>query len=126
MTQLMKRVGATFIPRKSSDSRSYFDDHGVAVGTTTARFVYKKAAEYSDAALEFSREQNIHPATAVGSFFDDRMKVDGDLKTENMRRMVSSAVDMLAHSAGCDLDKLSLKFYWTDDDLPVSLRYPLA
>ena len=120
MTQIAKVVGATLIPRKSSDLRSYFDDNGVAAGATDAQLIYKKVTEYSDAALEFSREHDVHRDTTVGSFFNDCIKDDPDLKTETIRRMVSNGVEMLSHSAGCDLDKLSLKFYWTEDDLPVS------
>ena len=126
MTQIANAVGATVIARKSSDLRTYFDDNGIAIGINNARLVYKKVSEYCDAALEFSREQKVHPAATVGSFFTDRIKEDADLKTETMQRMVSNGVELLSHSAACDLDKLSLKFYWTDDDLPVSLRYHLA
>lgn len=120
MTPIAKAVGATFIPRKSSDLRIYFDDDGVAAAATDARLIYKKVADYSDAALQFSREHDVHRDTTVGSFFDDCIKEDLDLKTSTIRRMVSNGVEMLSHSAGCDLNKLSLKFYWTDDDLPVS------
>ena len=119
MTQIAKAVGATFINRKSSDLRYYFDDNGVAAGATDARLIYKKVSGYSDAALEFSREHDVHRDITVGSFFDDCIKEDPDLKTETVRCLVSNGVEMLSHSAGCDLHKLSLKFYWTDDDLPV-------
>ena len=122
MTQLAKVVGATFIPRKSSDLRSYFDDDGVAAGSSDARLVDRKVSEYSDAAYVFSREHNVHKDTGVGSFFNERIKEDAELTTDAIRRMVSGGVEMLSHNAGCDLDKLSLKFYWTDDDLPVSLQ----
>jgi len=125
LTQIANAVGATFTPRKSSDLRTYFDDNGVATGITNGPLIYKKVAEYSDAAVEFSREQNVNPAATARSFFEDRIKEDADLKSETMRRMVWNGVEMLSYSAACDLDKLSLKFYWTDDDLPVSLHYHL-
>jgi hypothetical protein len=91
-----------------------------------ARLVYRKVSKYCDAASLFSREHSVHKDTTVQSFFDERIKQDAELMNDAIRRMVRSGVEMLGHSAGCDLDKLSLKFYWTDDDLPVALDYPPA
>jgi monoamine oxidase len=123
LTHIAKAVGATLIPRKSSDQRLYFDHDGVAAGSSDSRLIYRKISEYADAALEFSREHSIDKDTTVGSFFNQRIKEDVELTTDAIRRMVSSGVEMLSHSAGCDLDKLSLKYYWTDDDLPVKPHY---
>ena len=126
MTQLAKTVGATFIPRQSSDLRSYFDVDGNVTSAADAQLIYRKVSEYSDAALQFSREQDVNRDTTVGSFFEKLITADADLTTERIRSLVSGGVENLSHSAGCDLDKLSLKFYWTDDDLPVTPYFHLA
>ena len=37
-----------------------------------------------------------------------------------MKYLVASGMEMLAEIATCDLNKLSLKYFWMEDDLPVS------
>jgi len=40
------------------------------------------------------------------------------VKSDDIRRLVASGVEMLGGIAACDLDQLSLKYYWMEQDLP--------
>jgi len=119
LTQLVEAVQSTFIPRHRSDLRVYYDQHGVSSSQSESSLIYRKVSEYSDAASLHSRTNVVDRNTSVGSFYKSMIARDTELRTQTLRRLVSNGLENLSHSAGCDLDQLSLKYYWTDDDLPV-------
>lgn len=103
--------------------RRYYDRSGKPLKTKTAEFIYRKVWEYSFAASDFSRENDVDPRLNVEDFCQEKLNHDREIKTGEMKSLVGNAVDMLSGVAACDLDKLSLKYYWMEDDLPV---FPLS
>ena len=100
--------------------RRYYDRSGKPLNTKTASFIYRKVWEYSDAASDYSRENDVDPSVSVEDFCKEKLRKDKEIKTDEMKSLVGNAVDMLSGIAACDLNKLSLKYYWMEDDLPVS------
>lgn len=56
---------------------------------------------------------------SVQDFFNKRLEEDETLENEYMRDLLGSALQLLAGFVGSDLDQLSLKYFWTTDELPV-------
>jgi translation elongation factor EF-Ts len=121
LAKLAEAVHSTLIPRHRSDLRIYYDQEGKATTQHESKVIYEKVSQYSDEASLYSRRNVVDKSTSVGNFYDNCITSDPALSTESIRRMVASGLENLSHSAGCDLDQLSLKYYWTDDDLPVIL-----
>jgi hypothetical protein len=55
---------------------------------------------------------------SMAEFCRKRLAKDKEVK-DDMKEIVGSGIEMLAGIAACDLDKLSLKYYWMEEDLPV-------
>jgi hypothetical protein len=104
--------------------RRYYDRTGHPLNSKTANFIYRKVWEYSGAASEYSRESDIDPRLSVEDFCQEKLNKDKEIKSREMKSLVGNAVAMLSGVAACDLDKLSLKYYWMEDDLPVSSLLP--
>ena len=122
MTEIAEKVGSTMVHNISM--RRYYDRSGTPLKTKTAEFIYRKVWEYSDAASDLSRETNVDPRLSVEDFCQEKLNHDREIKTGEMKSLVGNAIDMLSGVAACDLDKLSLKYYWMEDDLPVSSFVP--
>lgn len=99
--------------------RKYYDSDGKPVDKKTARLLFGKVWEYNEAASEYSRENTVDKDANVKDFCEERLQNDEDVKSEKMRELIETGIDMLSGIAACDLDKLSLKYYWMEDDLPV-------
>ena len=84
--------------------------------------MYRKIWEYADAAAEYSRETEVDSAKSMEDFCQKRLAKDKEVKSD-MKSIVASGIEMLAGVAACDLDKLSLKYYWMEEDLPVHPPY---
>lgn len=57
----------------------------------------------------------------VGDFFKRLLEEDQDLENNEMKYLMTCALQMLVAYSACDLDKLSLKYLWAEDELPVGL-----
>jgi len=118
LTEIAEKVGSTMVHNISL--RRYYDRSGTPLKTKTAEFIYRKVWEYSDAASDLSRKTDVDPRLSVEDFCQEKLNHDREIKTGEMKSLVGDAIDMLSGIAACDLDKLSLKYYWMEDDLPVS------
>jgi hypothetical protein len=112
------KVGSTFVHNISL--RKYYDEKGKLLDKNTAGIVYQKVWEYSDAAVELSRNEDVDKNLSVEDFCEKRLAKDEDLKDEHLKRVAASGIRMLAEISACDLDKLSLRYYWMEEDLPVT------
>lgn len=117
LSDIAEKVGSTLIHNISM--RRYYDRTGRPLDSKTANFLYRKVWEYSDAASDYSRQEEVDPKLSVEDFCQDKLNRDKEIESGEMRSLVGNAVDMLSGIAACDLDKLSLKYYWMEDDLPV-------
>ena len=124
MADIAKKVHSTFV--FDINMRKYYDCNGKPLDEKTSRLLFGKVREYNKAASEYSRENTVDKDANVKDFCYERIRIDKDVKGGKMRELVESGIDMLSGIAACDLDKLSLKYYWMEDDLPVtpSLSFP--
>ena len=121
LSQLATTVGATLVPSQDPDSRKYLDKFGNIIRLEDQRFVFKKIWEYSDAAVSYSRMETVDDRATVQEFLTKRIDEDQEITSDGIRDLIASGLEMFSDGSGCDLDKLSLKYYWTEDDLPVFL-----
>ena len=119
LSDIAEKVGSTLVHNISL--RRYYDRVGKPLNSKTANFIYRKVWEYSDAASDYSRQNKVDPKLSVEDFCQEKLNKDKEIKNGEMKSLVGNAVDMLSGIAACDLDKLSLKYYWMEDDLPVPL-----
>jgi hypothetical protein len=110
-------VGSTYV--RNVSVRRYFDQEGKALDDAVAEIVYRKIWEYADAAVDLSRAGGVDAGCSVWDYVLGRVEGDEELRGEYLRGVFLSGVKMLAEICACDLDKLSLRYYWMDDDLPV-------
>jgi hypothetical protein len=122
LTDVAKKVNATFV--YDLNLRKYYDSDGKPVDKQTSKVLFEKVWEYNEAASTYSRENTVDKDASVKQFCDERLKRDKDVKGDKMRELVESGIEMLSGIAACDLDKLSLKYYWMEDDLPVPSPFP--
>jgi len=123
LTDVAKKVNSTFV--YDLNLRKYYDCDGKPVDKKTSKVLFEKVWEYNEAASTYSRENVVDKDANVKQFCDERLKNDKDVKGEKMRELVDSSIDMLSGIAACDLDKMSLKYYWMEDDLPVPTPFPV-
>ena len=116
LTAIAEKVGATFA---YYSSQMYYDGNGNALETETSSRLYQKVWEYFEAAIDCSRENFVDKDRSVQDFFSKRLEEDETLENEYMRDLLGSALQLLAGFVGSDLDQLSLKYFWTTDELPV-------
>jgi hypothetical protein len=114
---IAEEVGSTIL--SSSFLRKYYDDEGVALNDETASLIYRKIWDYSKAASTYSRENDVTSGTSVEDFFRKRVEDDHEINGKEMKDLFRSALQVLSGIAACDLDKLSLKYYWMEDSVPV-------
>jgi hypothetical protein len=117
LTDIAKKVGSTFVD--SIYLRRFYDRDGEALSEEATALINRKIWEYSDAASDYSRENDVDKNESVEDFCKERLEEDQEVKGNTMKELVDSAMKMLAVIAACDLDKLSLKYFWMEDDLPV-------
>lgn len=117
LADIAKKVNSTFVV--DLNMRKYYDSDGKAVDKKTTRLLFGKVWEYNKAASKYSRENTVDKDANVKDFCEECLQNDEDVKSEKMRELVETGIDMLSGIAACDLDKLSLKYYWMEDDLPV-------
>jgi len=122
LSDIAAKVGSTFVHNISL--RRYYDENGDPLDKKTAGFVYRKVWEYSEAAAQLSREQDVDKNLSVEDFCAKRLEKDKEIKDERLRRVTASGIRMLAEISACNLDKLSLRYFWMEDDLPVSIFSP--
>lgn len=116
LTDIAEKVGSTFIHNLSL--RGYYDNKGEPLDAKVAELVYRKVWEYNEAAVEYSRENEVASSKSMAEFCRQRLSKDKEVK-DDRKEIVGSGIEMLAGIAACDLDKLSLKYYWMEEDLPV-------
>jgi hypothetical protein len=116
LTDIAEKVGSTFVHNMSL--RGYYDNKGEPLSSKAAGLVYQKVWEYNEAAVDYSRENEVESNKSMAEFCRNRLAKDKEVK-DDMKEIVGSGVEMLAGIAACDLDKLSLKYYWMEEDLPV-------
>jgi hypothetical protein len=119
LTSIAEKVNATFV--HSISLRRYYDHAGNSVKDSTCGFIYEKVFTYNHAASVYSREHKVEKEKSVLEFCRKQLDEDEDVDTDEKRELVGSGVEMLAGISACDLEKLSLKYYWMEDDLPVPL-----
>jgi hypothetical protein len=120
LTRIAKAAGATFVPSASVGLRRYYGPNGEQTSADNSALVYQKVWEYSDAAVDYSRDYNVGSNKSMADFCSTRLTEDKDLDSDEKRHLVEDGVEMLAGIAACDLDKMSLKYYWMEEDLPVT------
>ena len=98
----------------------------MALNDETAKFIYHKIWNYSEAASAYSRRNEVTIGTSAEDFFRKRIEDDHELKGKEIQDLFRSALQVLSGIAACDLDKLSLKYYWMEDSVPVhsTSRWP--
>lgn len=116
LTDIAEKVGSTFVHNMSL--RGYYDNKGEPLSSKAAGLVYQKVWEYNEAAVDYSRENEVESNKSMAEFCRKRLAKDTEVK-DDMKEIVGSGIEMLAGIAACDLDKLSLKYYWMEEDLPV-------
>ena len=117
LIEIARKVGSTFVERTGFGG--FFDRSGNAVSEKDAAFVYEKVFAYSGMASGYSREEKVNKDVSVKDFCVEQLERDKEVKGDGMKGLVASGLEMLAGIAACDIDKLSLKYFWMEDDLPV-------
>lgn len=117
LSDIASKVKSTFV--SSLSLRRCFDGDGHAVDAETAGLIFAKTWEYSAAASDHSRWNDVDKNQSVDDFFRQRLREDKDLKDEKTKYFVGTGLELHSSITACDLDKLSLKYYWMEDDLPV-------
>jgi len=100
----------------------FYDTHGNPVSQNDAEFVYEKVFTYSGMASECSRQETIDKNVSVKDFCMEQIKKDQEVKGDYIKGLITAGLEMLGGIAACDVDKLSLKYFWMEDDLPVKPR----
>ena len=100
----------------------FYDTHGKPVSRRDAEFVYEKVFKYSGMASECSRQETIDKNVSVKDFCMENIKKDKEVKGDYIKGLITAGLEMLGGIAACDVDKLSLKYFWMEDDLPVKPR----
>jgi hypothetical protein len=114
---IAEEVGSTCL--SSSFLRKYYDAEGVALNDETAGLIYRKIWDYSEAASAYSRTNEVTSWTSAEDFFRKRIEDDPELKGKEMQDLFLPALQVLSGVAACELDVLSLKYYWMEDGVPV-------
>ena len=117
LSDIANEVKSTFV--YSLSLRRYIDGDGNAVDPETMGLIFAKTWEYSAAASDYSRWNDVDKNESIDDFFQQRLREDKDLKDKKMKYVVGTGLELLSSITACDLDKLSLKYYWMEDDLPV-------
>jgi hypothetical protein len=110
-------VGSTFVERTAFGG--FFDKAGNALNEKDAAFVYEKVFTYSRMASEYSREETVDKDISVKDFCIEQLERDKEVKGDRIKGFIASGLEMLQGIAACDIDNLSLKYFWMEDDLPV-------
>lgn len=116
-------MGSTYVYNLAA--RRYYNDKGKPLNAETTQIIFRKVWEYADEASGYSRENNVDKDVSVREFCQKRVQEDTELEDGELREIVGSGVEMLSGFAACDLDKLSLKYFWMEDDLPVHPLYAI-
>lgn len=117
MAKIAKKVGSTFV--EWTTFGNFFDKAGNALSERDAAFVYEKVFTYSGMASQYSREETIDKDVSVKDFCIEKLESDKEIKGDRIKGFIVSGLEMLQGIAACDIDKLSLKYFWMEDDLPV-------
>jgi hypothetical protein len=100
--------------------RNYYDADGKELSKETTGFINRKVWEYYKTAMNYSRENEVDKNDTVEDFCNSRLENDQEVKDEDMKKALRPRLKMIAEIAACDLDKMSLKYFWMEDDLPVT------
>ena len=117
ITDVAEKVGSTFV--NPIALKKFFDDDGKAVSQETAALLDRKTWEYWEAASVYSRENEVDKDISVEDFCRNRLDNDQDVNDKATKAMFRSAIELIGGITACELDKLSLKYFWMEDDLPV-------
>ena len=103
--------------------RKFFDADGKAVGQETAGLLDRKIWEYWRAASVYSRENEVDQDISLEDFCENRLNNDQDVNGKVTKALLRSSIELIGGISACELEKLSLKYFWMENDLPVrSLR----
>ena len=111
------KVGSTFVD--SLILKKFFDDDGKAVSQETAALLDRKVWEYWEAASVYSRENEVDKDISLEDFCQNRLDNDKDVNDKVTKAMCHSTIELIGGISACKLDKLSLKYFWMENDLPV-------
>ena len=117
LVDIVKKAGSTVI--HSILLRKYYDADGKELSKETTKLINRKVWEYYKAAMNYSRENEVHKDETVEDFCNNRLENDQEVNDEDIKKSLHSRLKMIAEIAACDLDKMSLKYFWMEDDLPV-------
>jgi hypothetical protein len=120
LAEIAKKVGSTFVERTAFGG--FFDKAGNALSESDVAFVYEKVFTYARMASEYSREEQVDKDVSVKDFCMEQLEKDKEVKGDRIKGFIASGLELLQGIAACDIDKLSLKYYWMEDDLPVLLE----
>jgi hypothetical protein len=115
---IAEKAGATLA---QYGSLMYFDNSGQPIDTQVKSMIYRKAWEYFDVASDYSRKNDVDKNRSAGDFYRGLVEEDQELDNNDMKYFMTCALHMLVTYSACDLDKLSLKYMWAEDELPVGL-----
>ena len=118
ITNIAEKVGSTFL--NSLLLTKYFDDDGNAVSKEVAELLDPKFWEYWVAASVYSRDNDVDKDISLEDFVRNRLDNDKDANDNVMKAIFRSLVDLIGGISACKLDKLSLKYFWMENDLPVN------
>lgn len=113
---IAEKTGATLVRH---GYRTYFDNEGQLIDPQIQSVLYRKVWEYFNAAADYSRKNDVDKNRNVGDFYKGLLEEDQELKNNDMKYFVACALQVLVGYSACHLDKLSLKYLWAEDELPV-------
>jgi monoamine oxidase len=117
LADIAEEVGSTFLP--SSVLRRYCNGEGKVLDNETAQFIYCKIWDYSAAASAYSRSEDVASGRSAEDFFESCIGNNYELEGKEMRTLFHSGLHVVSGVSSCDLNKLSLKYYWMEDSAPV-------
>ena len=103
--------------------RRFYDSRGKSADDDTKSFIFKKIMEYASGASTYSRENDVDKERSLGDYCEEQLYKDEEVHNEHTRQLIASGMKMLSGMAACDIEKLSLKYYWMEEDLPVALLF---
>ena len=117
INDIAEKVGSTLL--NTFVLKEYFDGDGKAVSQETAALLERKIWEYWEAASVYSRENEVDKDISLEDFCHNRLNNDKDVNDKVTKALLRSSIHLIGVISACALDKLSLKYFWMENDLPV-------
>lgn len=117
IADIAEKVGSTLV--NPFVLRKFFDADGKAVSQETAGLLDRKIWEYWAAASVYSRENEVDKDISLEDFCENRLNNDQDVNGKVTKALLRSSIELIGGISACELEKLSLKYFWMENDLPV-------